>query len=101
MPQDGLFSPGLKVATQAWQKAHGLDPDGVVGPATWGAATSGTGSTALATMTPTTSGEGLSAKLAPYVDKVKALPTPAKVGLGAGIAAILLFLLGRNSKKRK
>lgn len=37
-PADGIFGPGTKKATQAWQSGHGLSADGIVGPATWGAA---------------------------------------------------------------
>ena len=33
--QDGVFGSGLKNAVMAFQRAFGLHPDGVVGPATW------------------------------------------------------------------
>ena len=39
---DGNFGAGTKLATQTWQRAHNLIDDGVVGPATWAAATAGT-----------------------------------------------------------
>lgn len=32
---DGIFGPGLKREVQAFQQARGLQPDGIVGPATW------------------------------------------------------------------
>lgn len=35
---DNVFGPETKEKTIAWQKAHGLDADGVVGPKTWAAA---------------------------------------------------------------
>ncbi|MBX5465888.1 MAG: peptidoglycan-binding protein [Firmicutes bacterium] len=34
---DGIFGPELLAATEAFQRAHGLVTDGVIGPATWGA----------------------------------------------------------------
>ena len=39
---DGDFGTFTKTATQTWQSAHNLIADGVVGPATWAAATPGT-----------------------------------------------------------
>lgn len=35
---DGIFGVNTSIATRAWQANHNLTPDGVVGPATWGAA---------------------------------------------------------------
>lgn len=32
---DGDFGAGTETAVKAWQGAHGLDADGIVGPATW------------------------------------------------------------------
>lgn len=36
--QDGKFGPFTEAATRAWQRNRGLDPDGVVGRASWTAA---------------------------------------------------------------
>lgn len=33
--EDGLFGPQTELAVRAWQKKHGLDSDGIVGPLTW------------------------------------------------------------------
>lgn len=32
---DGIFGAKTEAATKAWQAAHGLTPDGIVGPMTW------------------------------------------------------------------
>jgi hypothetical protein len=37
-PPDGAFGPITDARTRSWQSAHGIDPDGVVGPLTWTAA---------------------------------------------------------------
>ncbi len=39
---DGIFGPKTRQATIAFQKAHGLAPDGIIGPLTWGALESAT-----------------------------------------------------------
>ncbi|MFQ3684939.1 DUF4157 domain-containing protein, partial [Roseiflexus sp.] len=39
---DGIFGPKTRQATIDFQKAHGLAPDGIIGPLTWGALESGT-----------------------------------------------------------
>lgn len=45
IPESGVFDGDTKERTIDWQKRHKLVPDGIVGPATWGAAT-GTGASA-------------------------------------------------------
>jgi peptidoglycan hydrolase-like protein with peptidoglycan-binding domain len=49
---DGSFGPITVEKTKAWQADHGIDPDGVVGPLTWTAASKTFGSAA----TPKSSG---------------------------------------------
>jgi hypothetical protein len=41
IPTDGTFGPGTKAAVIAYQRAHGLDSDGIVGAATWASLTAG------------------------------------------------------------
>lgn len=36
--ESGVFDEDTEAATMAWQRQRGLEPDGVVGPRTWGAA---------------------------------------------------------------
>ena len=38
---DGIFGPKTRQATIEFQKTHGLVPDGIIGPLTWGALESG------------------------------------------------------------
>jgi peptidoglycan hydrolase-like protein with peptidoglycan-binding domain len=38
---DGKFGPGTRKAVEAFQKAHGLKKDGIVGPNTWAALDTG------------------------------------------------------------
>jgi hypothetical protein len=45
---DGSFGPMTDTMTKAWQGLHGIEPDGVVGPLTWGAAMKGVGNAATA-----------------------------------------------------
>lgn len=40
---DGVFGAGTETATKAWQGAHGLSADGIVGPASWAKALGGGG----------------------------------------------------------
>ena len=35
--EDGIFGPNTEIAVKEWQKAHGLVPDGIIGPKTWNA----------------------------------------------------------------
>lgn len=39
VPSSGVFDEATRAQTVAWQKAKGLVPDGIVGPASWGAMT--------------------------------------------------------------
>jgi hypothetical protein len=40
-PADAKFGSGVKAAVMEYQRAHGLEPDGVVGAATWASITAG------------------------------------------------------------
>ena len=33
---DGIFGPKTEAAVKKWQEHHGLKPDGIIGPLTWG-----------------------------------------------------------------
>lgn len=35
-PADGVFGPGTEAAVRAFQRTHGLVPDGIIGPKSWG-----------------------------------------------------------------
>lgn len=35
--EDGIFGPNTEIAVKEWQAAHGLVPDGIIGPKTWNA----------------------------------------------------------------
>lgn len=35
MTPDGVFGPKTEAVTEAWQRSHGLQVDGIVGPLTW------------------------------------------------------------------
>lgn len=72
IPEDGDFGKGTKRATQEWQTAHGLTPDGIVGPQVWAKAhqliyQSGGSNPATATdptsLQPTTTSEGTTAPI--------------------------------------
>lgn len=41
VPTTGFFGDQTDASTRRWQTAHGLTPDGIVGPATWAAAVGG------------------------------------------------------------
>lgn len=36
LPADGVFGAGTEAAVRAFQRAHGLVPDGIIGPRSWG-----------------------------------------------------------------
>lgn len=35
--EDGIFGKNTELAVKDWQRAHNLDPDGIIGPKTWAA----------------------------------------------------------------
>src|SRR6185369_1833704 len=101
---DGNFGSGTRSATITWQQQHGLSPDGVVGPASWAAATGNkvvspeqvaTSSGFIPSSTPKTASAATPVKPATTPAIVQAgifgnlgatltgLSLPAKIGIGA------------------
>jgi peptidoglycan hydrolase-like protein with peptidoglycan-binding domain len=56
---DGVYGPELGSAVRSFQSTHDLAVDGIVGPITWGALDSATGSSAHTVSTPAPSSGGL------------------------------------------
>lgn len=77
---DGIFGPITETATKAWQAAHGLAADGIVGPKTWGAALSSAGPIAPA---PTASPAPT-----PVSFPTPSVPTVAPVSVAAAVQAL-------------
>ncbi|HEY4278181.1 MAG TPA: peptidoglycan-binding protein [Conexibacter sp.] len=61
VPADGIFGPQSLSALKRFQRAHGLTVDGIVGPATWSALTSGGGSSSAHSSSDSNNGGGVEA----------------------------------------